>query len=330
MRALLCKAYGPPSSLKVEEVETPIPGVGEIAIEVEACGVNFPDTLTILGQDQYHPPLPFSPGGEYAGTVVALGQGVEEFAVGDRVLTGTVWGGMREVAVAPVRNSYKIPANMDFLTASVFLCAYGTAYHCLVDRARLQPGETMAVLGASGGVGSALIQVGKILGARVIACASTDEKLAYCTGLGADDVVNYTKEDLKTRLKELTGGGGVDVCCDPVGSDYSEAGLRATGWGGRFMVLGFTAGSIPKIPTNLPLLKGNSIMGVFWSTSTRKQPEQNRANTQRLLEFYQQGKLKPSVYKTYPLEDAPKALQDVLERKVQGKISILIGRTQPK
>lgn len=324
MKALLCKKYGPIEDLVFEDIEADIPGPGQVSIRIHACGVNFPDTITIKGKDQYKPTLPFSPGGEYAGTIEALGDGVAGFNIGDRVLSGSVWGGFREIAVTSAHNTFRIPDSMDYTTASVFICAYGTAIHCLKDRAHLKSGETVAILGASGGVGSALIQVAKIMGARVIACASTQEKLDSCAQLGADELVNYSKEDLKVRLKELTGGRGVDVMCDPVGGDFSETALRATAWNGRFMVLGFTSGTIAKIPLNLPLLKGCSVIGVFWSTFTRHQPEQNRKNIQELLEYYESHGLRPYISKTYIFDEAIQALQDVEGRRAKGKIAVLI------
>ncbi|MFT5182889.1 MAG: NADPH2:quinone reductase [Flavobacteriales bacterium] len=326
MKALLCKKYGSTDDLVFEDIEAGVPGPGQVSIRVYACGVNFPDTITIQGKDQYKPELPFSPGGEYAGTIEAIGKDVKGFSVGDRVLSGSVWGGFREVAVTSSHNTFLIPDPMDFVTASVFICAYGTAIHCLKDRAQLKAGETVAILGASGGVGSALIQVAKIMGARVIACASTQEKLDSCSQLGADELVNYSKEDLKSRLKELTDGKGVDVMCDPVGGDFSEIALRSTAWNGRFMVLGFTSGSIGKIPLNLPLLKGCAIVGVFWSTFTRRQPEQNRRNIDELLGYYASHGLRPFISNVYDFEDTIQALKDLEGRMVTGKISVLIKK----
>lgn len=323
MKAVMCRAYGLPESLSVEEIQREAPQKGQLLIETRACGVNFPDTLTIQGKDQYKPELPFSPGGEISGIVKEIGPGVEGFAVEDRVMSGIIWGGFREEVVVSAHNTHHMPADMDYDIGSVFLCAYGTAYHCLVDRARLRKGETLAVLGAAGGVGAALIQVGKLLGARVIACASTNEKLEVCRGLGADELINYSNVDLKNALKELTDGKGADVVCDPCGSDYTEPALRATAWGGRLMVLGFTAGAIAHIPLNLPLLKGCSVMGVFWSTFCRRQPDDNRQNIRQLVRWYGDGHLRPSIYRTYPLAEAKSALRDIMDRRVKGKIVLL-------
>lgn len=327
MKSLLCTTYGPPSNLEYKDINDPQPAEGQVIIDVNHCGLNFPDTLTIEGLDQYGPPMPFSPGGEYSGIVSAVGEGVEKIQIGDRVLAGTIWGGLAEKAVAGAYNVHKIPDEMDFETASVFIVTYGTAYHCLVDRASLKPGETVAVLGAAGGVGIACVQVAKALGARVIACASTDEKLEVCKRSGADELVNYSKENIKSRLKELTNGQGADVVCDPVGSEYSEQALRATAWRGRFMVLGFTAGQIAKIPLNLPLLKGNSINGVFWSTFARKQPDDNRQNINALFDLWKEGKLHPEIYKVYPFDRAKEAFSDILERRVMGKVAIRVNST---
>jgi len=325
MKALLCTTYGPASGLELQDIPEPQITDDQVLIDVSHCGLNFPDTLTIKGEDQYGPPMPFSPGGEYSGVISEVGANVDHVKVGDRVLVGTIWGGLREKAAAPGYNLHKLPDGMSFEIASIFLVTYGTAYHCLVDRAQLKFGETVAVLGAAGGIGLATIQVAKALGARVIACASTDEKLDVCRKSGADEVINYSNEDLKLRLKELTGGKGVDVVCDPVGSDYSEAALRATAWNGRFMVLGFTAGQIARIPLNLPLLKGNSISGVFWSTFVRKEPELNRKNINSLFALWIEGKIAPVVYKTYSFKDAKIAFDDIQERRVMGKVSIKVG-----
>ena len=314
--------YGSPDSLNLEEIPSVAPETGEIRVAVKACGLNFPDTLTIRGKDQYKPELPFSPGAEFSGEVVEVGVEVTDFKVGDRVFGGTVWGSMREEITLPTYNVHHIPEGMDYQTAAIFPVTYGTAYHCLVNRAQIQSGETLAVLGASGGVGMAVIQVGKALGARVIACASTDEKLAKCKEFGADHFVNYSNDDIKIALKTLTDGRGVDVVCDPVGGKYSESALRATAWGGRFMVVGFTIGEIARIPLNLPLLKGNSIVGVFWSTFARRFPQINKENFRQLAELWKEDKLQPSIYANYPFEEAPKAFEDIEERRVSGKVVI--------
>lgn len=323
MKAVVVRSYGPPESHMIEDIPSVSPGEGEVKIQVKACGVNFPDRLVMEGKDQYKPQLPFSPGGECAGIVMEIGSGVKHLKVGDNVFAGTVWGSFREEVIARGSNTFRIPENMDFQTAAIFIAAFGTAMHTLRDRAQLKSRETVAVLGAGGGVGTAIIQVAKALGAKVIACASSQEKLDFCKMNGADLLVNYSEVDLKSELKALTNNKGVDVLCDPVGSQYSEPALRATAWRGRYMVIGFTAGSIAKIPLNLPLLKGNAIVGVFWSTFARRHPEENRKNILDLLELYQRGKISPKIHGTFPLKDFVKAMNEIKNRKVRGKIVLL-------
>lgn len=327
MRAVLCKAYGPPESLVVEEQPSPQPGPGQVRVGVHACGVNFPDTLIIQGNYQFKPALPFSPGGEVAGVVQALGDGVTGYAVGDRVIAATTWGGYAEEVLAEAGRLIPMPAAMDFPTAAAFTLTYGTSHHALKDRAQLQPGETLLVLGAAGGVGLAAVELGKAMGARVIAAASSDEKLALCTAHGADATINYATEDLRARIKELTGGRGIDVVYDPVGGDLSEPALRSMAWNGRFLVVGFAAGRIPSLPLNLPLLKGCSIVGVFWGAFTRNEPARNAANLQELLLWWSEGRLKPHVSAVYPLERAVDALNDLVQRRVQGKAVLITGRS---
>lgn len=326
MRAVLCKAWGPPESLVLEERPTPRPGPGQVLVGVKACGVNFPDTLIIQGKYQFKPELPFSPGGEVAGTVLALGEGVQGFAVGDRVIAATTWGGYAEEVVAEAGRLIPMPDEMDFPVAAAFTLTYGTSHHALKDRARLQPGETLLVLGAAGGVGLAAVELGKAMGARVIAAASSEDKLALCRAHGASDTIDYSREDLRERIKQLTDGRGVDVVYDPVGGDYSEPALRGMAWNGRFLVVGFAAGRIPSLPLNLPLLKGCAIVGVFWGAFTRNEPQRNAANLAELMQWTGEGELKPHVSTTYPLERAADALNDLLQRKVQGKAVLLTGR----
>ncbi len=326
MRAVLCKAYGPPESLVVEEQPSPQPGPGQVRVGVHACGVNFPDTLIIQGNYQFKPALPFSPGGEVAGVVQALGDGVTGYAVGDRVIAATTWGGYAEEVLAEAGRLIPMPAAMDFPTAAAFTLTYGTSHHALKDRAQLQPSETLLVLGAAGGVGLAAVELGKAIGARVIAAASSDEKLALCMAHGADATINYASEDLRARIKELTDGRGIDVVYDPVGGDLSELALRSMAWNGRFLVVGFAAGRIPSLPLNLPLLKGCSIVGVFWGAFTRNEPARNAANLQELLLWWSEGRLKPHVSAVYPLERAVDALNDLLQRRVQGKAVLVTGR----
>jgi NADPH:quinone reductase len=320
MKAVLCKAHGSPESLVVEEVESPAPGPGQVVISVKAAGVNFPDTLIIQGKYQFQPPLPFSPGSEVAGIIKEVGTGVESVKIGDRVMASSAFGGFAEEFVANADALIPLPAGIDFDVASAFALTYGTSLHALKDRANLQPGERLLVLGAAGGVGLASIEIGTLLGAQVIAAASTEEKLAVCRQYGASEVINYSEQDLKERIKELTRGQGVDVVVDPVGGDYSEAALRGMAWNGRFLVIGFTAGSIPRVPLNLPLLKGCSIVGVFWGSFVARNPQQSQANFQQLLGWLQEGKLRPHISARYPLEQAADALYDIINRKVTGKI----------
>ena len=323
MKAVLCKEYGPPEKLSVEEVPDLTPGKGQVVVAVKACGVNFPDTLIIQGKYQFKPPLPFSPGGEVAGVVKSVGEGVTNVKPGDPVIAFASWGGFAEEMVAEAAQLIPIPPGLDFPTASAFVLTYGTSIHALKDRAQIQPGETLLVLGAAGGVGVSAIEIGKILGARVIAAASSQEKLDVCREHGADDLINYATEDLKERLKELTNGKGVDVVYDPVGGSYSEVALRNTAWNGRYLVIGFTAGDIPRIPLNLPLLKGCSIVGVFWGAFAGRNPGGNRRNLLELLGWLREGKLKPYISATYPLEGAAQALQEIMDRKVKGKVVLL-------
>lgn len=323
MKAVLCKSYGPPESLVIEEVTPLVPEQGEVIIDVKACGLNFPDTLIIQGKYQFQPEMPFSPGGEVAGTIKAVGAGVDHLKVGDKVMSGTGWGGFAEEVKAMATNVFPIPPGLDFVTAATSMMTYGTSYHALVDRAQLKKDETLLVLGAAGGVGTAAIQIGKALGATVIAGASSDEKLEYCKGLGADFVINYNREDLKSRTKELSGGRGVDVVYDPVGDRYTEPALRAIAWKGRYLVVGFAAGDIPKIPLNLPLLKGCQIMGVFWGGFFRNEPKKNADNFVQIIKWFVDGTLKPRIHARYALEDVAEAMNLMIEKKVMGKIVLV-------
>jgi NADPH2:quinone reductase len=323
MRAVLCKEFGPPERLVVEEVPAPTAAYGEVVIAVRAAGVNFPDVLIIQNKYQFKPPLPFSPGAEVAGEVKAVGQGVTHLKPGDRVIGSTGWGGFAEEIAVDAARVIPIPDAMDFVTASAFLLTYGTSHYALKDRARIQPGETLLVLGAAGGVGLAAVELGKAMGARVIAAASTDDKLAVCREHGADEVVNYATEDLKERTKALTGGDGVDVVYDPVGGDLAEAALRAIAWEGRFLVIGFAAGPIPRIPLNLVLLKSCQVVGVFWGAFTARFPEQNRANIAELMAWYEAGTIHPLVSATYPFERVAAALDDLTGRRVKGKVVLV-------
>lgn len=325
MKALLCKEYGPPESLVVEELTDLVPERGQVVVAVKAASVNFPDTLIIQNLYQFKPPLPFSAGGECAGEVLRVGEGVKHLKPGDRVIAFTGWGAFAEQVCADASAVIPMPVEMDYITASAFVMTYGTSYHALQDRGQLQAGETLLVLGASGGVGLAAIEIGKALGARVIAAASTAEKLAVCAEHGADELINYETEDMKARLKALTDGKGVDVVYDPVGGKYSEIALRACAWRARFLVIGFANGEIPKIPLNLTLLKGCSICGVFWGDYVKREPENNLHDLMTLAQWLKAGKLKPHISATYSLEDGGKAIRELMARRVSGKVVITPG-----
>jgi NADPH2:quinone reductase len=325
MKALVCHAFGPIDSLVYEDVPDPKPVAGQVVIGVRACGINFPDTLIVQGKYQFKPAFPFSPGGEVAGVVEAVGAGVKDVKVGDRVVATHGSGGMAEQFVTDASHVIPMPEGLDFAIAAALPTAYGTTLHALRDRADLKAGESLLVLGAAGGVGLAAVQIGKRMGARVIAAASGPEKLAFCKENGADDVVDYAQEDLKERVKTLTGGAGVDVVYDAVGGKYSEPALRATGWQGRFLVIGFAAGDIPKIPLNLTLLKGCSIVGVFWGMAMMRDPAKLHGELRELLAWAADGSLKPHLYAKYPLERALDALKDIEARRVKGKAVVVVG-----
>ncbi len=323
MRAVLCKEHGSPESLVVEDVPSPSPGPNGVVVEVRACGVNFPDTLIIQGKYQFQPDLPFSPGGEVAGVVKEAGEMVHGFKPGDPVIAFTGWGGFAEEVLTDPSHLMPMPDGMDFATAASFVMTYGTSMHALADRADLQPGETLLVLGAAGGVGLAAVEIGKAMGARVIAAASDDGKLEFCRAHGADATVNYETEDLKQRVKDMTAGDGADVVYDPVGGPYSEPALRATAWAGRYLVVGFASGEIPRIPLNLTLLKGCSVVGVFYGAFAARDPARNGANLKRLVGWFSDATLKPHIDATYPLERAAEALNEVLARRVRGKVVLV-------
>ena len=322
MKAVRCKQWGPSDSLVIEDLPDLAPAAGEVVVDVKAAGVNFPDVLTVQGKYQVRPELPFTPGNEFAGSVRAVGAGVTAFAPGQHVIGFTRTGAFAEQVLAPVEALMLMPPGMDFDTAAAITLTYGTSHHAVVDRAALQPGETMLVLGAAGGVGLAAIEIGKALGARVIAAASTDEKLAICRAHGADVVINYETEDLREALKAATGGRGPDVIYDPVGGPYSEPALRSIAWRGRHLVVGFAAGEIPKLPWNLMLLKGASVIGVFWGDFVRREPAANLAAMRQMLGWMAEGKLKPLVSRKYALADTAQALNDMAARKVMGKVVI--------
>lgn len=323
MKAVLCKRFGLPESLVVENIPSPRIKNAHVIVSVKACGVNFPDTLIIQGKYQYQPDFPFSPGAEIAGVVKEVGSGVNGIAVGDRVFAFIRSGGFSEEVSVPADKIFHIPEKMDFKTASSFIMIYGTSYYALKHRAQLESGETMLVLGAAGGVGLAAVGVGKIMGARVIAAASTDDKLMACKKSGADELINYSTQNFRSVISQITNGKGVDVVCDPVGGEITEKALRCTGWKGRYMVIGFASGRIPRIALNLPLLKGNSIIGVFWSDFIQREKEAYVCVVQDLISWFLEGKLNPIVSKTYPLEQVNLALNDIMQRRVTGKIVLI-------
>lgn len=323
MRAVLCKQFGPPETLVVEDVPALLPAAGEAVVRVKAAGVNFPDSLIIQNKYQIKAPLPFSPGGEFAGVISAVGEGVARFAVGQAVIGFTGWGAFAEEIAVSQDGLIPMPEGMPFDIAGSFLMTYGTCYHALKDRAQLAPGETVLVLGAAGGIGIAAIEIAKALGARVIAAASSADKLRTCMAHGADETIDYQTEDLRERINAVAGKQGVDVVVDPVGGSFSEPAFRSVGWRGRFLVVGFAGGGIPKIPLNLPLVKGSSIVGVFWGDFLRREPANGERDLKDLVALYRAGKIKPLVSGRYALEKTSDALHALMQRKVQGKIVIV-------
>ncbi|MFK7755743.1 MAG: NADPH:quinone oxidoreductase family protein [Flavobacteriales bacterium] len=322
MKALVCKSYDKSFGLEFQTLETPKPKRDEILVKIEAAALNFPDTLTIQGKDQYGLTLPFIPGREYSGQVVEVGSSVLEFKEGDRVMVDAMSGAFQEYACSNIQQTHKIPDKMSYESAAAFGITYGTAYHALVDRGNAKSGETVAILGASGGVGFAALQLAKLLKLNTIACVGFEEKKIFCLEQGADEALNYTTEDLKLQLKVLTEGNGADLICDMVGSPHTEPAFRAMAWGGRFLVIGFAAGSIAKLPLNLPLLKGASAVGVFFSTFTQKFPEQHKENMAKLLNWVAEGKLAPHIHTVYPFDQTPLAFNELTERRVKGKVVI--------
>ena len=330
MKAMMSHEPGGPDTLKLVEAPTPEPGKGQVRIAVKAAGVNFPDTLIIKDLYQFKPQRPFAPGGEVAGVIDAIGEGVEGFALGDRVLAGGVSGGYATHFIADAPGVHKIPDAMPFDEGAAFMLTYGTSHYALKDRANLRPGETLFILGAAGGVGAAAIELGKAFGAKVVAGVSSEDKAAFCKDLGADETLVYPRGELdRNAQKELTTaiktacGGEADVIYDAVGGDYAEAALRAIAWEGRFLVVGFPAG-IPKIPLNLTLLKSCQIVGVFWGAFTMRDPAKNEEYIAELFEFYKEGKIRPRITANYPLEDAGKALTLLQSRKATGKIVLTV------
>ena len=326
MKAVVCRSFGPPENLTLEEITDPTPGRGQVLIDVHAAGLNFPDVLQIAGKYQFQPPFPFTPGSELAGVVAEVGMGVSGVSPGSRVMALVGTGAMAERVVADAAAVDVIPESMNFDTAAAMGIAYGTSYHALAQRARLQPDENLLVLGASGGVGLAAVEIGKALGARVIAAASTDEKLQVAKQHGADILVNYSQGSLKDQIKELTGGAGVDVIFDPVGGDLFDQCTRCINWNGRLLVVGFASGTIPKYPVNLSLLKGCSVVGVFWGEFRKREPETFRQNCQALFELFRNAKIKPLISQAFPLERYADALNVFVHRQAVGKV-VLRTRT---
>ena len=334
MRAVLCKEFGPPETLVVEDIASPEPGEGQVLIDVHAAAVNFPDVLIIQNKYQFKPPLPFSPGGEVSGIVKVLGPGVDRLRIGDRVIGSCGHGGFVEELVLAQESCIPVPDEMDLETASATVLTYGTSHYALKDRAQLKPGETLLVMGAAGGVGLAAVELGKAMGARVIAAASTEEKLEICRQHGADETLLYPSDmadkaqqkAFTDQIKALAGKEGVDVIYDPIGADYAEPALRAIAWEGRYLVIGFAAGHIPAIPLNLTLLKSCQIVGVFWGAFTARDPKRNQENLAEIMSFYKAGKISPHISGRYPLEQAADALKAMAERKVTGKVILTTGK----
>ena len=320
MLAVRCHSHGPPENLGLDEIETPAAGESEALVEIYAASLNFPDGLQIRGKYQFQPDMPFIPGSEAAGIVRAIGPDVKGFETGDRVMATPGLGAFAEFAAVPARGLRKIPANMDFPTAAAFPMVYTTSYYALKQRGQLQCGETLLVLGAGGGVGMAAVELGKIMGARVIAAASADEKLAFAQKLGADELVNYGDGELKEKVKELTGGAGADVIYDPVGGDLFDQCCRCINWNGRLLVIGFTSGRIPAYKANLALLKGSSMVGVFLGRFRREEPDAYERNFRDLFAMYEQGKIRPLITQRFPLRDYVSAFNLFTERRAQGKV----------
>jgi NADPH2:quinone reductase len=323
MKALLCTRYGPADLLEYRDVPTPVAGPGEVVVGVRAASVNFPDVLIIENKYQFKPQLPFTPGSELAGVVTQVGAGVTTVGVGDRVMAFTTYGAFAEEVALDARRVLPIPAGMEFESAAALLLTYGTMDHALRDRGQLAAGETVLVLGASGGIGIAAIEIAKALNARVIAAASSGDKLAVCRAHGADEVIDYATEDLRERIKALTAGRGVDVIVDPVGGPYTEPALRSIAWRGRLLVIGFAAGEIPRIALNLTLLKGCAIVGVFWGDFLRREPDAFAASVAQIGRWHAEGKLRPHISATFPLARAAEAIKLMAARQAVGKIIVV-------
>ncbi len=323
MKALICHAFGPIDQLRVEDMPDLVPGPGEVVLRVRAAGVNFPDALIVQNLYQFKPTPPFSPGGESAGEVLAVGEGVTRFKVGDAAIALTIWGGFAEQVRVREEQLFALPEGMPYEVAGALLLTYGTCLHALRDRANVQAGQTVLVLGAAGGIGTATIELAKAMGARVIAAASTADKLDLCRRLGADECINYREQNLRDELKRLTGGQGVDVVMDPVGGDLAELALRSMAWRGRYLVVGFTDGQIPRLPLNLVLLKGCAIVGVFWGDFIRREPAAAAQDLHDLVAMYRDKRIHPLISGRYTLQDAPQAIAALAERRAQGKLIVL-------
>ena len=319
MKALLCTRLGTPDDLELVELADPTPGPGEAVVRVKAAALNFFDNLIIAGKYQHKPAFPFSPAAEFAGEVESVGDCVAGFSPGDRVVGNIGWGAAREKVAVEASKLVAMPTGLDFDRAAGLTVTYGTTMHALNDRAKLKPGETLAVLGAAGGTGLAAVEIGKLMGARVIACASSDKKVAFARQHGADDGVNYAASDLKNALRQLTGSKGVSVVYDPIGGAQGEAALRSMDWGGRYLVIGFAAGDMPKLPLNLVLLRSYDVIGVYWGAWILRDPQGHRANMTQILDWCAQGKLSSHVHAVYPLKEAPAALKAIAARQVMGK-----------
>lgn len=324
MKAVRCNSYGPPENLSLENIDAPTAGENEAVVEVYSASLNFPDGLQIQGKYQFKPPMPFTPGSEVGGIVKSVGPGLTGFTVGDRVMATPGVGGLAEEVIVKAAGLRKIPDSMDFRTAASFAMVYTTSYHALKQRAQLQAGETLLVLGASGGVGLTAVELGKLMGARVIAAASSDDKLEFVNQLQPDALLNYGDGELKEKVKALTDDKGADVIYDPVGGDLFDQSCRCINWNGRLLVIGFTSGRIPEYKANLALLKGSSMVGVFLGRFRREEPEEYEKNFSELLTMYDQGKLKPLITESFPLENYVDAFNVFTERKVMGKVTLEI------
>ncbi|WP_013123233.1 NADPH:quinone oxidoreductase family protein [Thiomonas sp.] len=324
MKALLCTAYGPIDTLRLQDAPDPVPAAGEVVVAVRACALNFPDALIVQGLYQAKPALPFSPGAEFSGIILQVGADVTTYKPGDAVIAFAGHGGLAERCAVDAQRIMPLPSGMSFEQGAAFMLTYGTCIHALKDVAQLQPGETLAVLGAGGGVGLAAVDIAKAMGARVIAAASTKAKLELAQQHGADTLLDYASEDLRQRLMGLTEGKGADVVLDPVGGVYAEAALRATAWRGRYLVVGFAAGDIPRIPLNLALLKERQILGVYWGEAVQRNPRQHAANVRQLLQWFVAGSVRPEITEQLGLEQATQALLRLSQREAKGKIVVRI------